>query len=126
MKIRCKIERDGGTQVRIDDTNYHFFGVPGEHVAEVTNEDHARRFLNIPEAYEPFGVRYEEAGGAAPPIVLPVPVVADLPDRSEPPSGPDYNGLTRKQLEQAYFDKFQKKPHPRAKDSTIVEALIGG
>lgn len=52
MKIQCTIEREGGTPVRIGNTDYHFTpGPDGKHVAEVEDQGHIARFLAISEAY---------------------------------------------------------------------------
>ena len=121
MKIRCKIEREGGTPVRIDETDYHFTpNEKGDHVAEVSDPEHARKLLAVVEAYEPYGVEYVESGGAAPPVVV-------APVEKEPElKGPDYNGLTRKQLEDAYEAKFGKRPPKNSKDDTILAKLTNG
>lgn len=61
------------------------------------------------------------------PAVAPTPVeVAAVEPQPEKPSGAHYNGLTRKQLEKAYTEKFNKKPHPRATDETLLEKLTNG
>lgn len=54
MKIRCKLERRHGTQVRLGDTDYDFQpeSEGGPHVCHVADEAHAARFLEIAEAYE--------------------------------------------------------------------------
>jgi len=58
MLIKCKLKREGGSKIKIGGVEYHF--VPddnGDHVAEVTNEAHANRFLEISEAYEAVGAK---------------------------------------------------------------------
>ena len=58
MLIKCKLNREGGSKIKIGGVEYHF--VPddnGDHVAEVTNEAHANRFLEISEAYEAVGAK---------------------------------------------------------------------
>lgn len=57
MKIECTIKRDGGTQASIGGVDYHF--VPNdddEHVCDVDNKAHIKRFLSISEAYREHGV----------------------------------------------------------------------
>lgn len=57
MKIECTIKRPGGTKADIGGTEYHFKPVDDSplaaHVAEVTNERHIARFLEISESYRP-------------------------------------------------------------------------
>jgi hypothetical protein len=73
--IRCKIERDGGTQTSIGSTAYHFkprpnLGAPAVHVAEVEDKRHIARFLSISEAYELFlGEDEDDAPAAVAPAV---------------------------------------------------------
>lgn len=52
MKIRSKIRRKAGTEVKFDDTTY-VFNDKNDHTCEVDNTKHAKRFLAIPEGYEP-------------------------------------------------------------------------
>jgi len=53
MKIECILHREKGTVVEMPGKTYHF--KPSEddprHIAEVTNESHIERFLQIREAY---------------------------------------------------------------------------
>lgn len=56
MKIVCKLKRQGGTKVDIGKVQYHFkpenpADPDSPHSCEVTNPDHAARFLAINEAY---------------------------------------------------------------------------
>lgn len=52
MKLLCKIHREGGTVVSLDNKTYQFKpDEDGQHVCEVANERHAERLLAIPEAY---------------------------------------------------------------------------
>ena len=53
MKIECKLKREGGSLVTLGNEQYHF--APDQldrHVAEVTDEDHVARFLEIPQYRE--------------------------------------------------------------------------
>ena len=54
MKIRCKLERAGGSHVTIGGKEYHFKpqGPGGPHIAEVTDKEHIGRLLSITEGYE--------------------------------------------------------------------------
>lgn len=52
MKLLCKLIRNGGTEVEIDGTTYHFTpDKDGVHTCEVKNQAHAKLLLGIPEAY---------------------------------------------------------------------------
>lgn len=52
MLIECKIRRRNGTRASIEGTEYHFQpDDEGRHVAEVKDEKHAARFLQISEGY---------------------------------------------------------------------------
>lgn len=52
MDIECKLKREGGTFVPMGKIEYHFAPrEDGAHVADVQDDDHADRFLGIPEAY---------------------------------------------------------------------------
>ena len=58
MLIKCKLKREGGSKIKIGGEEYHFAPDDnGDHVAEVTNEAHANRFLEISEAYEAVGAK---------------------------------------------------------------------
>ena len=58
MLIKCKLKREGGSKIKIGGVEYHFAPDDnGDHVAEVTNEAHANRFLEISEAYEAVGAK---------------------------------------------------------------------
>ena len=58
MLIKCKLKREGGSKIKIGGEEYHFAPDDnGDHVAEVTNEEHANRFLEISEAYEAVGAK---------------------------------------------------------------------
>lgn len=53
MKIQCTLIRNGGTKVELDDAEYHFKDDgSGRHIADVTNREHIKRLLAIPEAYQ--------------------------------------------------------------------------
>jgi hypothetical protein len=65
MNIECKIKREGGTHVDIDNTKYHFAPLAdGAHVAAVASEAHQDRFLGITDAYRVY--RGSEKPKAAP------------------------------------------------------------
>lgn len=52
MKIECKLRRQGGTHVELDNIKYHFAPLEdGAHVADVLKEAHQDRFLSISEGY---------------------------------------------------------------------------
>lgn len=117
-----------GRHVTLGRVVYHFKpNEKGHNVCDVTDEAHAQRLLEITEGYRVYeGVAVEPP--APPPIVKPI-GRRQVPDEgAEPvePKGPDYNGMTRKQLEAAYEEKFGEKPHPRTKDGTLLARLIEG
>lgn len=53
MLIESLIQRANGTHVDLGGVVYHFSPrkADGRHVAEVEDEDHVQRFLDIPEGY---------------------------------------------------------------------------
>lgn len=52
MKIECKLRRNGGSRIELGGIEYHFEPLKdGAHVAEVENEAHIDRLLEIGEAY---------------------------------------------------------------------------
>lgn len=56
MQIKSILQRDGGTHIDMGGKVYHF--VPndaGDHVAEVSDDDHIERFLSIIEGFEEYG-----------------------------------------------------------------------
>jgi len=58
MFIKCKCNREGGSVIQLDETEYHFApDSDGNQVAEVTNQKHINRFLEISEAYEELGAK---------------------------------------------------------------------
>lgn len=62
MKIESIIRRKAGTNVKLDDTNYHFAaGDDGAHVAEVTDPAHVKRLLGIPEGFREYGQAQADA-----------------------------------------------------------------
>lgn len=64
MLIISKIKRPGGTKVTLDDTEYHFAPSAdhdGEHVAEVSNEDHIATFAGIREGYKKLDGEFDPA-----------------------------------------------------------------
>lgn len=129
MKIRCKLERNGGTSVILDDTEYQFLPTDEGHVAQVTNEAHIARFLDISEGYEAVeGVEVPDFGGAIEAIrdVFATPMSGTPEPEVQKSVTGDYNGMTREELEAAYAGKFGQPVHPRMKDATIIAKLING
>lgn len=52
MLIESLIKREGGTEILMNDTIYHFKDDgTGCHVCEVKDEKHSARFLEIPEGF---------------------------------------------------------------------------
>lgn len=74
--IESKLIREGGTHVDIGGTEYYFApNDEGAHVCEVVNEDHADRFLSIPEGYRLYRAQAKAAvkiEAEATPIIEPV------------------------------------------------------
>lgn len=70
MRIESIIRRHGGTVVELDGVTYEFKPEErdGPHVCDVTDEDHIRRFLAIPEGY-----RALDAADAVPPAEVVAP-----------------------------------------------------
>lgn len=62
MKVHCILNRDGGTQVTLGETEYDFQPDDnGCQVAEVTDKAHIERFLSIPEGYTELGKKPKKA-----------------------------------------------------------------
>lgn len=55
MKIESIIRRKNGTRVEMDDQVYHFKPTPEDvrHIADVSVAAHVKRFLAIPEGFQP-------------------------------------------------------------------------
>jgi hypothetical protein len=85
-RIESKLRRVGGSIIPLDGIDYHFKPyTDGAHVCEVTNEDHADRFLSITEGFKLYRGEGTPADGstAAPapaPIEQPVIVTAAAPE----------------------------------------------
>ncbi len=69
MDIECKLKREGGSLIPLDNVTYHFAPrEDGAHVAAVTIEAHQERFLSITEAYR----LYRGSAAALEPAAAPV------------------------------------------------------
>jgi hypothetical protein len=102
MKIECKLKREGGSKIDLDNIEYHFApGADGAHVAEVENDEHIARFLAIPEGYR----IYKAA------------LVAEQSDAT------DDGDAERTDLAAQYEAKFGKKPHYRMTVESLQAAL---
>lgn len=76
MKIECILRREGGTRAEIGGIEYHFEPLAdGAHVAEIANDEHADRFLAIPEAYKVYRGK-DTPKGEPREVTAPAPVVA--------------------------------------------------
>lgn len=147
LRSKTPAEPKGRSIKMRDGTEYQFKpDETGDNVCEVSNEDHVAHLIgNIPEGYEPKDetlrakiaqaqaekARAEQVAQDADPFKG-EPKMVDVSNEQVPPdakpgevqrSGKDYNGLTRKELEVAYEEKFGKPPHPQMKDSTMLERL---
>lgn len=105
MDIECKLKREGGSHVDIDEAKYHFAPrKDGAHVAFVKDEAHQDRFLSITEAYGIYRGKapaptlgpVAETTKAAGPTPLPAvsPVTETLLGSSLHPATFDINGKT--------------------------------
>lgn len=116
MKIECKLKRQGGSLVTLGGKEYHF--TPDQldrHVAEVTDEAHIERFLEIPQ--------YREIKDDAPAKVEPTTSGDTLTPQDE---DGDEGELDIEQARQAYFDAFGKKPHHAMHADTMYERIEKG
>ncbi len=53
MKLNCILLRSGGTHIDLDGVEYHFAtDKDGNHSCDVTDKQHLKILLAIPEAYE--------------------------------------------------------------------------
>jgi len=65
MFIKCKQIREGGTEIKLGETVYHFApNKDGDHVAEVTDKAHIERLLSIEEAFEEHGTKAAKSAPA--------------------------------------------------------------
>lgn len=126
MKIECTLKRKGGTVAEIDGTEYHFQpDADGRHVAEVADEKHINRFLDIREGYrcaDKITATIPEA--AAKSAVTPAEDPAYVP---ESVTEPDDNEVDleayRKELAEAYKAKFGRRPHHKWSIEKIEQEL---
>lgn len=139
MKIECKIRRDGGTRVTMPlagraDKAYHFApNEHGAHVAVVTDEHHAKRFLSIPEAYAAYGepdgdaasilaaIEKEAAQKAAAEAALnAVPAAPQLPvNPDQPAEALTLEEMDRPMLARVFEEVLREKAHHAAKPETF-------
>ena len=116
-----------------DGATYHFAPDPeGRHVAFVTVPEHIERFLSITEGYRiaPGTEQAAPAIGAKPvqatPAAITEPTAPTEPSEpTEPtePTQPTDQPLNREALEALYLKATGKKPHPAAKDETLLTAI---
>jgi hypothetical protein len=142
MFIESKLKRHGGSHITMaDGTTYHFAPDPtGRHVAMVTRPEHIERLLSITEG---FGLPKPDA--SAPAIVAPIgakaagtpteptqptepteptqPTEATQPTEPAQPAAPADTAMNRAALEALYIKATGKKPHPAAKDATLLTAI---
>lgn len=109
MRIRSITPNEPeGRHVTLGDGVYHFAPGPDGNTCEVTDKAHVARLLSIKEGYEAVGT---------------APAAATTTTAATNPDGGDRNGVTRKQLIDAYKAKFGKAPSPRASDATLMKKL---
>jgi len=138
MFIECKIKRTGGSVVTMSDgAAYHFAPDPdNRHVALVMNPDHIERFLSISEGYRiapgtltqgaaaPIGAKPpEQAEQLVPAPPGPVTLAEAEVRREAAPEAPADAPLNRDALEALYLQVTGKRPHPAAKDETLLTAI---
>ena len=124
MLIECKIKREGGTRFGISNGGfrnplkeniYHFVPLDdGAHVAEVTDEVHIARLLDMPEGYRVYsgsGKKISDAGDEA---------------TANQATNPANENDELAALRAAYKEKFGKAAHPSAKAETLRAKLGGG
>lgn len=131
MIIELKIKREGGSVVTMGGETYRFEPDQiGRHVAEVTDEEHEKRFLSIPQYREvkddgePANVAPTNEGQTLGP--------ADSGDGdsegegSEPDPDPDAEPFDIEDARAMYEETFGKKPHHAMKVETIMERIEKG
>lgn len=117
MKIRCKIIRPGGSHIELWGTTYHF--APNErndHVAEVKDEKHIARFLEIKEGYEIYDPKERAA------LESEANELTEL-EQAVPPAVAEYSNWTRDELSAEYQRIFGKAASPLTKHETLVRKL---
>lgn len=150
MDIRSIIERPGGTVASLDGKAYKFEPRQpgGPHLCDVRNKAHAQRFLSIPEGYEAY--LPEEAfddEDAMDPDEIAAAAAQDATDRAaaeqaeqaepEPTEVDgiageaamqsvisDIAGVDRATADLAFAWLKGREPHGKAKDGTVVLAVI--
>lgn len=71
MQIKSILQREGGTHIDMGGTVYHFApNDAGDHVAEVSDDDHIERFLSITEGFEEYGDPVPDPGATGIEIML--------------------------------------------------------
>ncbi len=105
MKIESIIKRPQGLEVELGQDVY-VFNQDNNYITEVTNEDHAAVFINIPEGY------------------------CEVFDGNEPDENEEQAELQeeqqddeRAQLVQFFIEKFGKRPHHKLSTDKIRQAL---
>ncbi len=125
MKIECKIRRQGGSLITLDGERYHFAPDDlGRHVAEVTQQAHIDRFLEIP------GYREVADDGEAPATATTEAetLAPEEPEEPGEPEEPDEDDEERalETARQAYREAFGKKPNARMHADTMWERIAKG
>lgn len=123
MIIECKIKREGGSLVTMGGEEYRFEPDQiGRHVAEVSNKEHAERFLKIPQ--------YREVqDDKGPDNVAPTNEGQTLGPADSGDGDGDKKEDEQSELEDAramYEETFGKKPHHAMKVETIMERIEKG
>ena len=125
MFIECTLKRDGGTKVDIGNSTYHFVQKDdGCHVCEVTNEDHAARFLRISEAYRPYKTKDIPASIVAKMVAKAAPVVEVQAPVEQTESTLD--DLSDDDLRDRFHERFDCFPDGDATRDDIIDAIEEG
>lgn len=129
MKIECKLKRQGGSLVTLGDQKYHF--APDQldrHVAEVTDEAHIARFLEIPQYREirddgDAQVAATTSGETLTPTGEGDKEKDEEPATKEKEKAVDLEALDDEGLRAAYEEVIGKKPHAKAKRETLIKHI---
>jgi len=137
MQIECKLKRETGTIVTLDDDTYIFAPMDAEahwmhtpHVAEVSRVEHVEILLAIPEAYAPFSldsdvlaamgmiVEHEDA-----PIDNPSDAGTDEAETSVPQDADAFANASNAELRDEYAKAFGQAAKKNASRATLIAAL---
>jgi hypothetical protein len=121
MLIKLNIKRQGGSKIDIGDKLYHFApDKNGDHVCDVTDKEHIKRFMSI-DAYEPHDAVAEKAVKTG---VIPSPPEQDVPASDESMADNDtYDAMDRGALAAEIESRTGKAPHHKTGEISLRAAL---